>query len=174
LLLDGDALTMLSASPESLTRREAPTVLTPHPGEMARLTGATIETLQADPIGHLQQAARRFQAAIVLKGATSMIGFPDGRVVINRSGNHGMATAGSGDVLTGVIAAMYGLGLPLDDAIGKGVFVHGLAGELAAGDSGADGVTAGQILSCLPRAVLKDRQTAADSGFDHYWGPAVV
>jgi NAD(P)H-hydrate epimerase len=174
LLLDGDALTMLGASPARLASRQAPTVLTPHLGEMARLTGVSVETLQKDPVGHLQQATRRFQAVVVLKGAASLIGFPDGRIFINRSGNHGMATAGSGDVLTGAIAAMFGLGLPFEDAVCKGVFVHGLAGDLATDASGADGVTAGQILANLPRAVLMDRQAAGDAAFDRYWGPRVV
>ncbi len=174
LLLDGDALTVLSQSPAILTKRKAMTVLTPHLGEMARLTGASIDALASDPIGHLQETARRFQAIIVLKGAASMIGFPDGRVFINGSGCDGMATAGAGDVLTGTIAAMYGLGLPFEDAVCKGVFVHGLAGELAADASGADGVTAGQILAFLPQAVVKDRQAAEDPAFEEYWGPKVV
>lgn len=174
LLLDGDALTVLGETPERIAQRRSPTVLTPHMGEMARLTGTTIGELQNDPIGHLQQAARRFQAAIVLKGAASLIGFPDGKIHINRSGSHGMATAGSGDVLTGTIAAMYGLGLPFEDAVGKGVFVHGLAGELAAAASGDDGVTAGQILDFLPQAVLKDRNAVDDPNFARYWGFRVV
>ncbi len=174
LLLDGDALTILSETPERIARRRSPTVLTPHMGEMARLTATTIGDLQDDPIGQLQQAARRLQATIVLKGASSLIGLPDGQIHINRSGSHGMATAGSGDVLTGTVAAMYGLGLQFEDAIRKGVFVHGLAGELAAAASGDDGVTAGQILDCLPPAVLKDRNAADDQNFAHYWGPRVV
>jgi NAD(P)H-hydrate epimerase len=174
LLLDGDALTALSETPERIARRRSPTVLTPHMGEMARLTGTAIAALQNDPIGHLQQAARRFQAVIVLKGASSLIGSPDGKIHINRSGSHGMATAGSGDVLTGTIAAMYGLGLPFEDAVGKGVFVHGLAGELAAAASGDDGVTAAQLLDFLPPAVSKDRKAADDPSFARYWGPRVV
>ena len=174
LLLDGDALTMLSRSSGVLATRRAGTVLTPHWGEMSRLTGVTIDTLKSDPVGHLQAAARQFQAIIVLKGAASMIGFPDGRVFINRSGCDAMATAGTGDVLTGAIAAMYGLGLTLEDAVCKGVFVHGLAGELAAAALGADGVTAGQVLAYLPRAVMKDRQAAQDPKFMRYWGPQVV
>ena len=174
LLLDGDALTILSETPERIARRRSPTALTPHMGEMARLTGMTIGDLQDDPIGQLQQAARRFQAMIVLKGASSLIGRPDGQIHINRSGSHGMATAGSGDVLAGTIAAMYGLGLPFEDAVCKGVFVHGLAGELAAAASGDDGLTAGQILDYLPPAVLKDRNAADDANFARYWGPRVV
>ncbi|MDJ0883526.1 MAG: NAD(P)H-hydrate dehydratase [Desulfobacterales bacterium] len=174
LLLDGDALTMLSRSPDRLTKRKARTVLTPHLGEMARLSNASIEDLKRDPVGHLQAATRRYRSAIVLKGAASMIGFPDGRILINRSGCDGMATAGAGDVLTGTIAAMYGLGLPFEAAVAKGVFVHGLAGELAAKADGADGVTAGTILAALPQAVGRDRETADSPAFEHYWGPQVI
>ncbi len=174
LLLDGDALTMLSRSTGILSKRKAQTVLTPHLGEMARLTGASVDSLLSDPVGRLQAAARDFQAIIVLKGAASMIGFPDGRVFINRSGCDAMATAGAGDVLTGAIAAMYGLGLPLEDAVCKGVFVHGLAGELAAAALGPDGVTAARIMDFLPEAVTKDRQAAQDPDFMHEWGPTVV
>jgi NAD(P)H-hydrate epimerase len=141
---------------------------------MARLTGTTIAKIQTDPIGHLQQATRHFRATIVLKGAASTIGFPDGRVFINRSGCDGMATAGSGDVLTGTIAAMYGLGLPFEDAVCKGVLVHGLAGELAAGAVGADGVTASQILVCLPRAVRHTRQAAEDAFAERDWIPRLI
>ncbi len=174
LLLDGDALTVLSETPERIARRGGRTVLTPHLGEMARLTGTTVADLQNDPIGHLQQAARRFQAVIVLKGAASLIGFPDGHLLINGSGSDAMATAGAGDVLTGTIAAMYGLGLAFEDAVGKGVFVHGRAGELAAAAIGADGVTASQILEFLPPALLQDRTTGDDTDFQRYGGPRVV
>ena len=174
LLLDGDALTMLSRSPEILTKRRALTILTPHLGEMSRLTGASVDTLLGDPVRHLRAAAHRFPAIIVLKGAASMIGLPDGRVFINRSGCDAMATAGAGDVLTGTIAAMHGLGLALEDAVCKGVFVHGRAGELAAASLGADGVTAGRILDFLPRAVMQERQAAQDPDFRHDKGPTVV
>ncbi len=175
LLLDGDALSMLSRAPDILAGRQAgSTVLTPHPGEMSRLTGVSVDTLLGDPVGRLQAAARKFQAIIVLKGAASMIGFPDGRIAINRSGCDAMATAGAGDVLTGAIAAMYGLGLPLEDAVCKGVFVHGVAGELAAAALGPDGVTARQILDFLPRAVMKDRRAAQDPDFWPYHRLTVV
>ena len=174
LLLDGDALTVLSETPERIARRGGRTVLTPHLGEMARLTGTAIADLQNDPVGHLQQAARRFQAVIVLKGAASLIGLPDGRILINGSGSDAMATAGSGDVLTGTIAAMYGLGLGFEDAVCKGVLVHGLAGELAAAAIGADGVTASRILEFLPPAVLKDRTAGDHTDLKRYGGPRVV
>ena len=113
-----------------MRNRSGETVLTPHPGEMSRLTGLSLDAIQNDPIGILQKTAAQLQATIVLKGAHSLIGFPDQRVFVNMTGSHAMATAGSGDVLTGAIAAMAGTGLPLDMAVCKGVALHGAAGEL--------------------------------------------
>lgn len=160
LLIDGDGLTAVSQAPELLRQRTAPTVLTPHMGEFARLTGLQIDAIQADRIGVLRQACADLNAVIVMKGAHSLIGYPDGRVYINLSGNSGMATAGSGDVLTGTIAAMAGLGLDFDDTVRMGVFVHGVAGDLAAAAKGKDGMTAQDILEVLPDAVRMCRTGA--------------
>ena len=157
LLIDGDGISAISQSPQRLHNRPGKTVLTPHLGEMARLTGLSTDDIKNDPIGILQQTAAQFDACIVLKGAHTLIGFPDQRVVVNTTGNHAMATAGAGDVLTGAIAAMAGAGLPLDEAVCKGVQLHGTAGEIAADTIGADGVTARDILNYLPEAVRRDR-----------------
>ena len=162
LLIDGDGLTAISPSAEMVCTRSADTVLTPHLGEMARLTGLSREAIQDDPIGTLQKTTARLQAIIVLKGAHTLIGFPDQRVYINTTGNHGMATAGAGDVLTGAIAAMVGAGLPVGKAVCKGVALHGAAGDLAADAIGADGVTADDILRFLPEAVRRDRLAQND------------
>ena len=158
LLIDGDGLTAVAADLELLRRRVAPTVLTPHPGEMATLAKCRISAVKADPVTTVQRTARDLGAVVVLKGAHSLIGLPDERVFINTSGNSGMATAGSGDVLTGTIAAMQGLGLVLEDAVKTGVFLHGLAGDLAASEVGEDGVTARTILEYLPAAVAAYRR----------------
>jgi len=163
LLIDGDGLTAVSASPENLAYRPGETVLTPHMGEMARLTGLTVAAIREDPVGILQKTAARLKAYVVLKGAHSLIGCPDQRVFINTTGNHAMATAGAGDVLTGTIAAMRGAGLPLDRAVCKGVALHGAAGDIAAGAKGADGVTARDVLECLPEAVRRDREAGGDA-----------
>lgn len=158
LVLDGDALTAVAQEPAILARRPGPTVLTPHLGEMARLTGKEKAAILADPVGTARKAAADFKAVVALKGAHTLVALPDGRVFVNLTGNHGMATAGAGDVLTGAIAAMYGLGLALEPAVCLAVFLHGLAGDLAAEAVGPDGVTAGEILAHLPAAVRAHRE----------------
>lgn len=158
LLLDGDGITALSGNLDVLRRRRSPAILTPHPGEFARITGKTVSEIEESPIGILQETASDLGSVIVLKGAHSLIGLPDTRVFVNLSGNSGMATAGSGDVLAGTIAAMYGLGLDIPEAAQKGVFLHGLAGDLAADDLGLDGITARDIMEALPLALKADRE----------------
>ncbi len=158
LLLDGDGITAVAQSPDILKNRKATTILTPHPGEMARLTGKDIASIKTNRVEILQQTVRELGAFMVLKGAHTLIGFPDGRVWLNLSGNPGMATAGSGDVLTGSISAMIGRGLSIDKAIEIGVFLHGLAGDIAAEDKGEDGVVAGDLMEALPMAIRLYRE----------------
>jgi len=167
LLIDGDGLTAIAQKPEILRHRRAATILTPHTGEMARLTGKSAAQINSGKIEILREAAKQLKAVIVLKGAHSLIGAGDGNIFVNLSGNAGMATAGSGDVLTGCIAAMFGMGLNPVEATRKGVFLHGYAGDLAALKKGADGITANNIMDFLPMALKHDRQKLIRAGYDH-------
>jgi len=158
LLLDGDGITAVAGDLGKIKNREAATILTPHLGEMSRITEMGISEINKNKMEVLQKTAKELNAMIVLKGAHSLIGYPDETVCINMSGNPGMATAGSGDVLTGAIVAMFGLGLSLEDAVRTGVFIHGFSGDLAAKDKGEDGITAQDILDYLPATLKRYRE----------------
>jgi NAD(P)H-hydrate epimerase len=131
LVVDADALNLLAAEPRTLPNA----VLTPHPGEAARLLGCDVAAVQSDRFAAVRALAERYAAVVVLKGAGSLIGGAHGRVAVCPWGNAGMATAGMGDVLTGVIAALLAQGLSPWDAACTGVALHARAGDVAAGDA---------------------------------------
>ena len=162
LLIDGDGITAISQELEIIKERKAATILTPHLGEMARISKIERGEIERNRVDVLQETARKLNAIIVLKGPHSLIGYPDQRVFINvtgtTGGRAGMATAGSGDILNGTIAAMYCLGLNIEEAVRTGVFIHGLSGDLASEDKGPDGMTAQDILESLPYAVRDYRE----------------
>jgi NAD(P)H-hydrate epimerase len=174
LLIDGDGITSISENLNCIKKRQAPTILTPHIGEMAKITNYNIKQIANDKINILQETSHKLNATIVLKGAHSLIGYPDNNVFVNLSGNNGMATAGSGDVLTGTITAMFGLGLSIDDAVRIGVFMHGYAGDLAAKDKGEDGLVASDILNYLPAALKNYRENYSSIIEDYYHSIYVV
>lgn len=153
-VLDADALNALAGRASILTSCKIPPILTPHPGEMARLeTGATSQSIQADRIGTACRFARERGVFVVLKGARTVVARPDGTAAICPTGNPGMATAGTGDVLTGMIVGLLAQGLPSWDASCAATYLHGVAGDLAASDKGQAGMIAGDVIEQIPYAL---------------------
>lgn len=152
-VLDADGLNALAGQIDILGKLQRPLVITPHPGEFSRLTGLPVAQIQADREKHAVELAQRVEPLIVvLKGAGTVV--TDGeKIYVNRTGNPGMARGGSGDVLTGVISAFLGQGLPPFDAAQLGVYVHGLAGDIAREQSGELGMIAGDLVDTLPDAL---------------------
>lgn len=156
LVLDADGLNALALAPELLLKRRGKvTVLTPHPGEMARLADCSIAEVEADRIGFARNFAINHQVHLILKGARSIIAAPDGTVAINGSGNPGMATGGMGDVLTGLVASLVAQGYPPFDACQLGAFAHGYAADLLAEQKGVQGMNATDVQEMLPQALYR-------------------
>jgi NAD(P)H-hydrate epimerase len=153
LVIDADALYALVDHTDMLAEVKAVPVLTPHAGEMARLVGLTADELAQDPIYITRQSAMDWGSIVILKGARTLVAFPDGEVYININGNAGMATGGTGDVLTGVIAAFIAQGLSSHEAALVGVHIHGLAGDIVA-KGGMIGMTASDVIRALPAAIF--------------------
>lgn len=152
MVIDADALNLLSGRVDTLQRASAPVVLTPHPGEMSRLVEAGVEEINADRLEWARRVAHRSGAVVALKGARTVTATPDGIAYLNLTGNSGMATAGSGDVLAGVIGSLMAQGVPPQWAAVSGVYLHGLAGDYAAREVGLHGMVAGDILLRIPKA----------------------
>jgi NAD(P)H-hydrate epimerase len=154
LVVDADGLNALVGQTELLAGLKRPAVLTPHPGEFARLSGVPVSTIQAGRVDVASAMARIADPlVVVLKGAGTVVS--DGtRYYVNTTGNPGMATGGSGDVLTGVIAALLGQKLPTFEAAQLGVFIHGLAGDIARDQHGETGLIAGDLVDALPDAFV--------------------
>jgi hydroxyethylthiazole kinase-like uncharacterized protein yjeF len=153
IVLDADGLNAIAGRDEALKARRSPTVLTPHVGEMARLLDIENAEVLADTLGTARRAAETFGCIVLLKGARTVVARPDGRAVVNPIGSPALATAGSGDVLGGVIAAFLAAGLEAFDAAWAGAAVHGRAGELAAEGRGTTGVVAWDVAEALPLAL---------------------
>lgn len=149
VLLDADALNALEGRLDVLGTAQGPLVLTPHPGEMARLCGLSVAEIQANRVEAARSVARAHRVVLVLKGARTVVALPDGRVGINPTGNPGMATGGSGDVLSGVCGALLAQGLAPADAATVGTFAHGLAGDLEEEWRGQLGLIASDLLTGL-------------------------
>ena len=157
MVIDADGLNALAPWPEGLKGSdELPIILTPHPGEMARLIGKQNADVQAERIGIAREFATKHHVIVVLKGSRSLIAAPDGNVYVNPTGNAGMATAGSGDVLTGLIGGLLAQSpkAALDTTI-AGVYLHGLAGDIAASKLGMRSLIASDIIATLSAAILQ-------------------
>lgn len=157
LIVDGDALTAISGRSTLIERRKEPTILTPHPGEAARLLGITISEVEEDRIKSTTTIAQRYNAVTILKGFRTLIGSPDGKIFMNLSGNPGLATAGTGDILSGIVGAFAAKGYSDMEAARLGAFLHGYAADVAVQETGIDGLTAGGVLEFLPRAIKNYR-----------------
>jgi hydroxyethylthiazole kinase-like uncharacterized protein yjeF len=152
LVIDADGVTAVASRPEILKECKGPVVLTPHPGEMARLVGITPKKVQDDRIGVAKDFARQYGCIVVLKGNRTVIATPDEKVYINPTGNPGMASGGTGDVLTGMIGGLIAQGLSPLEATLWGVYLHGLAGDIAVHTVGEISLIAGDIIDYLPDA----------------------
>jgi hydroxyethylthiazole kinase-like uncharacterized protein yjeF len=150
LLLDADALNLIAAEPhlaEVMRSRTSPTLMTPHPGEAARLLGQSAEAIQNNRLAAIQTLVERYRCGVVLKGAGSLVHFPDAPVWLNDTGHPGMAAPGMGDVLSGMIAALAAQGLTLPQAAVYGVHLHGAAADWVTKNNGAGpvGITASEV-----------------------------
>lgn len=152
LVLDGDALNLLSEWQEWVEHLPANSVLTPHPGEMSRLTGLSVEDVQADRVRVATEHAAKWKQVVVLKGAATVIAEPGGKVYVSPFSNPALATAGTGDVLAGAIAGLMSQGLSSVEAACVGVYLHGLAGEMLLREYGPAGGLAGDLVRLLPHA----------------------
>ncbi len=153
LVIDADALNALVGALDVLPgSADSPPVLTPHPGEFSRLTGVPIAAIEADRFRLARQFAIENRVVLLLKGARTLIADPDGRVRINNSGNAGLATGGSGDVLSGLIGGLLAQGLSPFDAASLGAWLHGASADLLADENGCAGLIAGDLLKTIPVA----------------------
>ncbi len=152
-VVDADGLNALAGQLQVLKRLTHPVILTPHPGEMARLTALSRAEVQRDRQRIAEEFAKKYRAVVVLKGHRTVVANVDGEVFINETGNPGMASGGCGDVLSGMIAGLLGQRLAPFDAARLGVHLHGLAGDLAADEVGPVGLLASDLLDRIPAAI---------------------
>jgi NAD(P)H-hydrate epimerase len=152
-VIDADGLNALVGCPELFAQSPAPLIITPHPGELARLLELSISQVQTQRLSVAEKAAALWKVVVVLKGAGTVIAAPDGETYINPTGNPGMATGGMGDVLTGVITGFLAQGMDLAKATAAGAFIHGLTADRLASEKGIRGLLAGDVMAALPKII---------------------
>lgn len=153
VVVDADALNILSSHLEVLDHAQGPRILTPHPGEMQRLTGIARLVIEKDRQSVARDFARKYRCILLLKGHRTCVASPVGKIYINKTGNSGMATAGSGDVLTGMIAALLAQGVGPFESAKIGCYLHGLAGDSAAREHGKIALIATDIIGSIPHVI---------------------
>ena len=153
LIIDADGINAISRNINILKKKTCKVILTPHSGEMERLTGIKATEIQKNREKVAKNFAEEYGVCVVLKGKGTVVANHDGRVVVNSTGNCGMATGGTGDVLAGVISSFAAQGMDAYDAAVLGTYIHGLAGDIAREDKGIYGIIAGDIAECLPYAI---------------------
>ncbi|MBU0995776.1 MAG: NAD(P)H-hydrate dehydratase [Proteobacteria bacterium] len=155
MVIDADGLNCLSGHVDILKTASIPVIMTPHPGEMARLMGTDVNTIQKNRIAIAREFASTYHVYLVLKGAKTIIAHPDGRVWINQTGNPGMASAGMGDVLTGMIAGLVAQGLSPEDAAVSAVYLHGKTSDTLSEEIGPVGYLASDIVKTIPEQIRR-------------------
>ena len=155
IVVDADGLNNLAGQAQILKSARVPVILTPHPGEMARLVDTGVSAVQQDRIKCARDFAGAYKVHVILKGARTVIAHPDGRVFINPTGNAGMASGGMGDVLTGIIAGLIAQGLGPEEACRAGVYLHGAAADSLAQSIGPHGYLAGDLMAAIPGEIKK-------------------
>ena len=163
IVLDADGLNAFENCAAELKNQPGMMVITPHPGEMARLLGSTIPAVQRDRINVARNFAREHRLIVVLKGHRTLIAQPDGTVWVNATGNPGMATGGTGDILTGIVAGMIAQNPDrIADAVIAAVHLHGLAGDVTCESMGEQSLVATDLLTGLPEAFGRTRRAAQE------------
>ncbi len=162
MVIDADALSALTGHLDMLPRAPGPRCLTPHPGEMARMLGVPVASVQADRIETARRFATTCKVHVVLKGETSVISGPEGRTFLNPTGNPGLASGGTGDVLTGMVGAFLARGLAPLIALACATYLHGLAADLAAREKGEEGLIAGDVVEAIPRSIRQVQRGGVD------------
>ncbi len=155
LIIDADALNCIAQNPEILKTKEAAAILTPHPGEMARLCNKTTSDVQKNRLKIASDFAENYNCILILKGAQTIVSFPDKKIFICPTGNPGMASGGMGDVLTGMIAGFCAQGFSPENASLAAVFIHGMCGDILAEDMGKFGFLATDMVQMIPKAIHK-------------------
>ena len=155
LVIDADGLNALSKNVGILKEKSCEVILTPHPGEMSRLVGREVEEVQQNRQEIAEKFAKEYDVCIILKGHASVVAKKGCKTFINPTGNPGLSTAGTGDVLAGMVAAFLAQGLDLFNGAILGVYVHGLSGDIAKEPRGAHGMVASDVIDAIPEAILK-------------------